>query len=80
MTFETYGERSHPSLLLIPGLGVSYEIFLPLIDLLKDQYYIVAAGEVTGGIHGANRLGGNGVDDIVVNGKIAGQTAAQYAK
>lgn len=40
---------------------------------------LFAAGEVTGGIHGANRLGGNGVADIVVNGKIAGQNAADYA-
>ena len=37
---------------------------------------LFAAGEVTGGIHGANRLGGNGVADIVVNGKIAGREAA----
>ena len=37
---------------------------------------LFAAGEVTGGIHGANRLGGNGVADIVVNGKIAGRGAA----
>ena len=44
MTFNTYGNRENPSLLLIPGLGVSYEIFLPLIDLLKDQYFIVAVG------------------------------------
>ena len=44
MTFATYGNRENPSLLLIPGLGVSYEIFLPLIDLLKDQYHIVAVG------------------------------------
>ncbi|MBQ3872899.1 MAG: FAD-binding protein, partial [Bacteroidales bacterium] len=41
---------------------------------------LYAAGEVTGGLHGANRLGGNGVADIVVNGKIAGQKAAEYAK
>lgn len=41
---------------------------------------LYAAGEVTGGLHGANRLGGNGVADIVVNGKIAGQEAAEYAK
>ncbi len=40
---------------------------------------LFAAGEVTGGIHGANRLGGNGVADIVVNGKIAGRNAAEYA-
>ena len=40
---------------------------------------LFAAGEVTGGFHGANRLGGNGVADIVVNGKIAGQNAAEWS-
>ena len=40
---------------------------------------LFSAGEVTGGLHGANRLGGNGVADIVVNGRIAGQGAAEYA-
>ena len=44
MTFNTYGNTGNPSLLLIPGLGVSFEIFLPLIDLLKDRYRIVALG------------------------------------
>ena len=44
MTFQTYGARSNPSLFLLPGLGVSYEIFLPLVDLLKDRFYIIAAG------------------------------------
>ena len=44
MTFNTYGNKENQSLLLIPGLGVSYEIFLPLIELLKDKYYIVAVG------------------------------------
>lgn len=38
---------------------------------------LFAAGEVTGGLHGANRLGGNGVADIVVNGRLAGQAAAR---
>ena len=41
---------------------------------------LYAAGEVTGGLHGANRLGGNGVADIVVNGKLAGEAAASYVK
>lgn len=41
---------------------------------------LFAAGEVTGGVHGANRLGGNGVADIVVNGKIAGRGAAMICK
>lgn len=44
MTFNTFGKPDNKPLLLIPGLGVSYEIFLPLIDLLQDDYYIVAAG------------------------------------
>lgn len=37
---------------------------------------LFAAGEVTGGIHGGNRIGGNAVADIVVFGRIAGQSAA----
>lgn len=41
---------------------------------------LYAAGEVTGGLHGANRLGGNGVADIVVNGRLAGQAAARHCK
>jgi fumarate reductase flavoprotein subunit len=41
---------------------------------------LYAAGEVTGGVHGANRLGGNAVADIIVFGRIAGQQAAEYAK
>ncbi len=40
---------------------------------------LYAAGEVTGGIHGANRLGGNAVADFVVFGRIAGEVAANYA-
>ena len=44
MTFHTYGDQETPSLLLIPGLGVSYEIFLPLIDLLKARFHIIAVG------------------------------------
>ncbi|HHV56568.1 MAG TPA: flavocytochrome c, partial [Firmicutes bacterium] len=41
---------------------------------------LYAAGEVTGGIHGANRLGGNAVADIVVFGRIAGRQAAEFVK
>ncbi|WP_156904788.1 flavocytochrome c [Ferrimonas senticii] len=40
---------------------------------------LYAAGEVTGGIHGYNRLGGNAVADTVVFGKIAGENAAKFA-
>ena len=39
---------------------------------------LFAAGEVTGGVHGANRLGGNAVADFVVYGRIAGKQAAAY--
>ena len=39
---------------------------------------LYAAGEVTGGVHGANRLGGNAVCDIIVYGRIAAQSAAAY--
>lgn len=41
---------------------------------------LFAAGEVTGGIHGANRVGGNAVVDLVVFGRIAGQNAAAEGK
>lgn len=37
---------------------------------------LYAAGEVTGGLHGSNRLGGNALPDTVVNGRIAGSSAA----
>ena len=41
---------------------------------------LFAAGEVTGGVHGGNRLGGNAVADFVVFGRIAGAQAAAYAE
>ena len=39
---------------------------------------LFAAGEVTGGVHGGNRLGGTAVSDFVVYGRIAGQEAANF--
>jgi pimeloyl-ACP methyl ester carboxylesterase len=47
MNFQTFGNEKAPTLLLIPGLGVSYEIFLPLIRLMEDKFRIIAA-EVDG--------------------------------
>jgi len=40
---------------------------------------LYAAGEVAGGMHGANRLGGNSLGDLLVFGKRAGEYAANYA-
>jgi succinate dehydrogenase/fumarate reductase flavoprotein subunit len=41
---------------------------------------LYAAGEVTGGVQGENRLGGNSLLDVLVFGRIAGRNAAIYAK
>lgn len=41
---------------------------------------LLAAGEVTGGVHGANRLGGNALADTQVFGKIAGDTAVELCR
>jgi succinate dehydrogenase / fumarate reductase flavoprotein subunit len=40
---------------------------------------LYAAGEVAGGMHGANRLGGNSLSDLLVFGRRAGSSAAEYA-
>lgn len=44
MDFHIYGIKGKPTLLLLPGLGVSHEIFLPLIERLQEQFNIIAAG------------------------------------
>ena len=52
-------------------------------EVLKEDGSVIpglfAAGEVTGGVHGANRLGGNAVADFTVFGRIAGKAASDYS-
>ena len=52
-------------------------------EVLNEKSEVIpglfAAGEVTGGVHGANRLGGNAVADFTVFGRIAGAAASDYA-
>ena len=52
-------------------------------EVLNENVEVIpglfAAGEVTGGVHGANRLGGNAVADFTVFGRIAGAAASKYA-
>ena len=47
---------------------------------MTDVPGLFAAGECAAGLHGANRLGGNSLSDLVVFGKRAGEYAASYAK
>lgn len=42
MQFHSYGNKAAPSLMLLPGLGVSYEIFLPLMERLRQEFHIIA--------------------------------------
>ncbi len=68
---------------IAPGIhhcmgGVKINTNAEVIDVegnvIENLY---AAGEVTGGVHGGNRLGGNAVADFVVFGRIAGENAAK---
>lgn len=53
MNFRIFGTEGAPTLMLIPGLGVSYEIFQPLVGLLGDKFQIIAV-EVDGFTLGVN--------------------------
>lgn len=61
--------------------GVTINTDTAVLD--KQQQVIpgaYAAGEVVGGIHGGNRIGGNAVADIIIFGTLAGHQAASWAK
>ena len=47
---------------------------------MSDVPGLFAAGECAGGLHGANRLGGNSLSDLLVFGKRAGEYAARFAR
>jgi len=47
---------------------------------MSDVPALFAAGECAGGLHGANRLGGNSLSDLLVFGKRAGEYAARFAR
>ncbi len=49
-------------------------------DLSTSVQGLFAAGEVAGGLHGANRLGGNSLAEILIFGKRAGIAASKYSK
>ncbi|QDZ89946.1 flavocytochrome c [Shewanella decolorationis] len=60
--------------------GVAIDTKAEVLDIQsKPLKGLFAAGEVTGGVHGYNRLGGNAVADTVIFGKIAGTNAAKHA-
>ena len=58
-------------------INTNTEVLTPEGKVIPGLY---AAGEITGGVHGGNRIGGNAVTDITVFGKIAGETAADFVK
>lgn len=58
--------------------GIEIDLETHVLDTNGDRIPgLLAAGEVTGGIHGTNRLGGNALVDIHVFGKTAGEVAAK---
>ena len=83
---EGLEEGPYYALKVTPGIhhtmgGVKIDTDTHVIDkegnVIKGLY---AAGEVVGGVHGANRIGGNAVTDIIVFGRIAGKTSAAEIK
>lgn len=79
-------DLSHPpyyAVKIAPGIhhcmgGVKIDTDAEVIDVDGNAIPgLYAAGEVTGGVHGGNRLGGNAVADFVVFGRIAGENASK---
>lgn len=82
---EPLNEGPYYAVKIAPGIhhtmgGLSINENAEVLDASGNAIAgLFAAGEVTGGVHGANRLGGNAVCDIIVFGRLAGTSAADYA-
>lgn len=75
-----YAIRLYPKVHYTPG-GVGIDAKARVIDLTGHPIpRLYAAGEVTGGVHGASRLGSNALTECLVFGRIAGQEAAALTK
>lgn len=59
--------------------GVKINTNTEVLDKETSQLGLYAAGEVTGGLHGNNRIGGNSVAEIIIFGRQAGIQAARFA-
>lgn len=61
--------------------GVKINTLTEVLDAQGEAVKgLYAAGELTGGIHGENRIGGNAVADIIIFGRQAGTQAAEFSK
>jgi len=78
-TLEKAGVREKPiKIAPVSHFTMGGVVFKP--DCTTTLPGLFAAGEVTGGLHGANRIGGNAMTEIIVFGARAGASAAAYAK
>jgi succinate dehydrogenase/fumarate reductase flavoprotein subunit len=78
-TLEKAGVREKPiKIAPVSHFTLGGVVFKP--DCTTTLPGLFAAGEVTGGLHGANRIGGNAMTEIIVFGARAGASAAAHAK
>jgi fumarate reductase flavoprotein subunit len=83
---QSFGHGKYHAIEVAPGIhytmGGAYintetQILTPALKPIKNLY---GAGEVTGGVHGTNRLGGNSTSEMITFGRIAGANAAKNAE
>ena len=79
--FKRYGiDISKEPILVYPTLHYQNGGLEYTEDCKSSLPGLYIAGEVGGGVHGENRLGGNSLMDVLVFGRIAGRNAALYAR